>query len=136
MIGLSHDVICIHVAQGASKLREVKVGDAEKNPGLEPGPPSSGGDWALRQNIFSELLLYHLAVFKSLALQGCIKSHLKGLILEQLYLALKKACVLNIQLNSFLFRQFFSSQKTLISIMFIRFPLGLFLPFPHSTGAR
>ena len=36
-MGLSNEVLCMLVAQGAAKLPEIKVGDTEKNPGLKPG---------------------------------------------------------------------------------------------------
>ena len=55
LMGLSNEVLFIHVAQGAAKLPEVKVGSKEKNLGLEPGPHSSGADQAEWQNFFSEL---------------------------------------------------------------------------------
>ena len=51
-MGLSNELLLIHVAQGAAKLPEVKVGDTKKNLGLEPGPHSSGADRAERQNFF------------------------------------------------------------------------------------
>ena len=56
-MGLSNEVLFIHVAQGAAKLPEVKVGDMKKNLGLEPGPHSSGADRAEQQNFFSDLQL-------------------------------------------------------------------------------
>ena len=51
-MGLSNEVLFIHVAQGAAKLPEVKVGDTKKNLGLKPGPHSSGADWAEWQKFF------------------------------------------------------------------------------------
>ena len=51
-MGISNEVLCILVAQGAAKLPEVKVGDTKQNPRLEPGPDSSGADRAERQNFF------------------------------------------------------------------------------------
>ena len=84
LMGLSNEVLCIFVAQGAAKLPEVKGGDTEKNLGLEPRPRSNNADQAEQQNIFSDLQLWRLAVLQSLKLQGCIVSHLKALILEQM----------------------------------------------------
>ena len=43
-------------SQGAAKLLVVKFGDMKKNPGLKPGPHSSGADWAVWQNSFSDLM--------------------------------------------------------------------------------
>ena len=51
-MGLSNEVLCILVPQGAAKLPEVKVGDTKKNLGHEPGPRSNGADRAERQNFF------------------------------------------------------------------------------------
>ena len=51
-MGLSNEVICILVAQGAAKLPEVKVGVVKKNPGLKRGPRSNSADWAEWQNFF------------------------------------------------------------------------------------
>ena len=56
-MGLSNEVLCILVAQGAAKLPEVKVEDTKKNLGLEPGLHSSGADRAERQNFFLDLQL-------------------------------------------------------------------------------
>ena len=56
-MGLSNELPCIHVAQGATKLPEVKVGGTKKDLGLEPGPHSSGEDRAEWQDFFSDLQL-------------------------------------------------------------------------------
>ena len=56
-MGLSNEVLFIHVAQGAAKLPEVKVEDTKNNLGLEPWLHSSGADRAEPQNIFSDLKL-------------------------------------------------------------------------------
>ena len=46
MMGLSNEVLCILVAQGAAKLPEVKIGDTRKNLVDESLPNSSVADWA------------------------------------------------------------------------------------------
>ena len=51
-MGLSNEVLFIHVAQGVAKLPEVKVGDTKKNLGLKPRPHSSGEDRAEWQDFF------------------------------------------------------------------------------------
>ena len=51
-MGLSNEVLCILVAQGPAKLPDFQAGDRKINPGLEPGPHSSGADRAERQNFF------------------------------------------------------------------------------------
>ena len=51
-MGLSNEVLCILVAQGAAKLPKVKVGDLKKNLGLEPGPHVLGSNLAKQQNFF------------------------------------------------------------------------------------
>ena len=53
LLGLSNKVICILVAEGASKLPDFKIG-GKKNPGLELRPHSSGADRAEWQNFFSD----------------------------------------------------------------------------------
>ena len=53
-MGLLNEVLFIHVAQGAAKLPEVKVGDTKKNLGLEPWSHLSGADRAEGQNFFSD----------------------------------------------------------------------------------
>ena len=53
-MGLSNELLLIHVAQGAAKLPEVKVGDTKKNLGLEPWSHLSGADRAEGQNFFSD----------------------------------------------------------------------------------
>ena len=54
-MGLANEVIFTLVAEEATKLPEVKVGDTKKDPGLEPGPHSSGEDRAEWQDFFSDL---------------------------------------------------------------------------------
>ena len=56
-MGLSNEVLFILVAEGATKLPEVKVGDTKKNLGLEPRQHTSGADRAEWQNFFSDLKL-------------------------------------------------------------------------------
>ena len=51
-LGLSNEVLCILVAQGASKLPEVKFRDTKRNMGLESGPHIPGADQAQQQNFF------------------------------------------------------------------------------------
>ena len=43
-MGLSNEVLFIHIVQGAAKLPEVKVEDLKNNLRLESGPPSSGAE--------------------------------------------------------------------------------------------
>ena len=80
-----NELLCILVAQGATKLVEQGQSESsEKNPGLVFGLHLNGADRAEQQNCFSDLKLWHLVVLQSLKLQGCIISHLKVLLLEQL----------------------------------------------------
>ena len=52
LMGLSNELLCILVTQGAAKLPEVKVGYTKENLELEAGPHSCGADWAERQFFF------------------------------------------------------------------------------------
>ena len=52
LMGLSNELLCILVTQGAAKLPEVTVGYTKENLELEPGPHSCGADWAKRQIFF------------------------------------------------------------------------------------
>ena len=52
LIGFSHELIFVLVAQGAAKLPEVKVGGTKKDPGLEPMPHLNGEDRAEWQDFF------------------------------------------------------------------------------------
>ena len=89
-MGLLDEFVCILIAQGAAKLPEVKVGDTKRNPGLNPRPHSSSADRAEQQNFFGSPTLTFSSFLQFLDLYGCIVSHLKFLILEQINSPLKR----------------------------------------------